>query len=229
MERIFAEAEHPDPKATARLAKHWELAFKHWTTVVEDDVVWDQVIGRIRELDDPRLTTGVARRLRRTLPILLVTISVRLAIVSARRGDADGAHQHLARASGLDSCRVAAVLDREATPLVDQIKQICERIPERSQADPGHADELAQQLMSDTKPLLSHICAVLDQDHYLRQAAMDTTRRDGARLRSRIWQRNRELAEVLSAIGTGFVIGRVGQPERTDTSRQDNCRRTYAV
>ena len=31
--------------------------------MVEDDMLWDQVIGRIRELDDPRLTTGVARRL----------------------------------------------------------------------------------------------------------------------------------------------------------------------
>jgi hypothetical protein len=173
MERTLAEVEPPDPKAAARLAKHWELAFKHWSAVVGDDAIWDQVTGRVRELDDPRLTTGVARRLRRTLPILLVSISVRLAIASARRGDANGARQHLARASGLDSCRVAAVLEREATPLVDQIKQICERIPERSQADPGHADELAQQLMSDTKPMLSHICTVLDQDHYLRQAAMD--------------------------------------------------------
>jgi hypothetical protein len=80
---------------TARRDKHWEVALRHWAVVVGDDAVWDRVASRIRELDDPRLTAGVARRLRRALPAALLTISIRLAVSSAKRGDSDGARRHM--------------------------------------------------------------------------------------------------------------------------------------
>jgi hypothetical protein len=141
----------------------------------DDDVVWDRIAGRIRELDDPRLTTGFARRLRHTLPTVALTISIRLAVRSAQHGDPFSARRHLTYVcdSGLDPKLMQAILDREVTPLVDQIKRTCEPITAKYKADPEHADVLAQQLISDTKPLLTGICVILEEHHHLRESASD--------------------------------------------------------
>ncbi len=179
MERELRGEERPDEKSAARRDKHWQVALDHWAAVAKDEAAWDRVVGRIEELrrdwNDPRFKVDVASRLRRTLPVVLLTISIRLAISSAKRGDVDGARKHLARAhiAGFDESLAAAILDREAAPLVEQIKQMCEPVPGKCKADAVHADTIAQQLMIDTGPLLASICALLDNKHHLRGTACD--------------------------------------------------------
>ena len=176
MERAAnSSKEQPGPRFTARRDKHWEVALRHWAVVVGDDAVWDHMASRTRDLDDPRLTTGLTRRLRRALPAALLTISIRMAVISAKRGDTDGARRHMAyiRNSSLDAGLAAALLDREVAPLVDHVKQMSEPVPERSKADPKHADQLVQRLWTDVKPLLTIISALLDKRHHLREAAFD--------------------------------------------------------
>jgi len=174
MERAATSSkEQLGTKSTARRDKHWDLALRHWTIVVGDDAVWERVASRIREMDDPRLSAGLARRLRRALPAALLTISIKLAVSCAKRGDTDGARRHMAyiRNSGFDAGLAAALLDREVTPLVNGVKQMCESVPERSKADPRHADRLVNQLWAEVKPLLTIISALLDKRHHLREAA----------------------------------------------------------
>lgn len=81
---------------------HWDEAHRRWRKLLEQEAFWSRVAGRIRELDDPRLTTGAARRMRKTLPLALLMINARLAVRAAEKtlrseekGDRSEVDRHL--------------------------------------------------------------------------------------------------------------------------------------
>ena len=59
------------------------------------DRVWDAVKNRIRAVDDPRLTTGFARRMRDTFPEALDKINAEVALQFAEQGLTDWAKTHI--------------------------------------------------------------------------------------------------------------------------------------
>jgi hypothetical protein len=103
-------------KQTARLDQYWRRALKYWAITASNEATWTYLLSRAIDIDDPRLTSGFVRRLRRSLPAAILTISIGLAIRAAKRGDAEQAGQHLVyvRKSGFD-------LDL-ATKLLDQLQ-----------------------------------------------------------------------------------------------------------
>ena len=165
----------PGAKFNSHRDKRWQMALKYWSAVVDDDAVWERIVDRIRELDYPQLTTSMVRRLRRTLPTAILTVSIRLAVRFAQRGDDDAARRHLGYVhdGGLAPAIRKRILDREVAPMVDQIKRICEPVSAKSEADPDRSDVLADQLMDDAGPLLASIGSLLSDTHYLRVSASE--------------------------------------------------------
>ena len=58
---------------------YWQGSLKRWERLLSDDRFWDKVTGRVRQIDDARLTTGFVRRMRVSLPEALNKINLQLA------------------------------------------------------------------------------------------------------------------------------------------------------
>jgi len=164
-----------DPKVQARRDKYWAVALEHWANFADNESGWSYILSRAEALDDPRLTSGFVRRLRQSLPEAILSINVNLAVRAAKRGDVDEAKRHLlyVRNSGLDLHLAASLLEREASPLVEQVRRICEPVADRSKASPETANELAKSVLGDCQVLLTGIRAILGKEHHLRQTAFD--------------------------------------------------------
>lgn len=158
-----------------RVDQHWKAALGFWAHTVESEAAWTHLESRAEALDDPRLTSGLVRRLRQSLPTVILSISVNLAVRAAKRGDVEHARRHLMyiRQSGLDLHLADSLLEREASPLVEQVRRFCESIAEQSKANPETGDQLAQSVLKDCQARLTSIRAILDKDHHLRQTAFD--------------------------------------------------------
>lgn len=74
---------------------YWQHTYGRWELLLEREEFWSRLTARIRELDDPRLTTGVARRMRASLPRALLMINAQLAVRAAERGDEAEAKRHV--------------------------------------------------------------------------------------------------------------------------------------
>lgn len=173
----MADAENPHlgNNMLALRDGYWRTALKQWASVADNEAFWTHVTSRAEALDDPRLTSGFVRRMRYSLPKAILSISTNLAVRAAKRGDADEARRHLLyiRESGFDLHLAASVVEREASPLVEQVRRICEPIADRSKASPEAADQLAKSVLKDCQILLTGIRAILEKEHHLRQTAFD--------------------------------------------------------
>jgi hypothetical protein len=74
---------------------YWQQASHRWKRLLDQEGFWSRLASRIRELDDPRLTTGTARRIRASLPLALLSINAELAVRAAERGDNDEMRRQL--------------------------------------------------------------------------------------------------------------------------------------
>jgi len=77
------------------ISKDWRTCFKWWEELADDETLWSLVADRIRIIDDPRLTTGFARRLRATLPEAIGRINAMLAIDFAECDKVPQATDHI--------------------------------------------------------------------------------------------------------------------------------------
>jgi hypothetical protein len=78
------------------LHKYWTKAFKRWKIVLGHEPFWSRLSARIRALEDPRLTTGLSRRIRASLPFALLLINAALAVRFAESGDMEAGKRQIA-------------------------------------------------------------------------------------------------------------------------------------
>ena len=63
-----------------QIISNWEEAFAGWRELIAMEDFWSQINEWVREENDPRLTTGMVRRLREHTPLFLILISGKLAL-----------------------------------------------------------------------------------------------------------------------------------------------------
>jgi hypothetical protein len=155
--------------------KYWQMALRYWLSTVADEALWVHMASRAEVLDDPRLNPAFIGRLRQSLPAAISSISIDLAVRTAKRGDAGQAERHMAyiRESGFDRDLIDRLLDREATSFVDQIQRICKPVAARCKSAPAEAYRLAEAVLADAKTLLIGMRAILAEEHPLCQKASD--------------------------------------------------------
>jgi len=164
-----------DPDVQVRRDKYWAVALEHWAAFAGNEAGWSYILSRAEALDDPRLISGFIKRLRHSLPEAILSINITLGVRAAKRGHVDEAKRHLLyiRNSGFDLHLAASLLEREASPLVQQVRRICEAVADRSQASPETANQLAKSVLDDCHVLLTGIRAILGKEHHLRRTAFD--------------------------------------------------------
>ena len=152
------------------IAKYWRTCFKYWEELNDNETFWSLVAERIRMLDDPRLTTGFARRMRVTLPEALDRINALLAIKYAESGKYDLAKKHIEYMiethQGLDN--IDNTISDILKPLETRVNVAVEQMVVAARKDPASAAEYAKQLIEITKEPLQIVWTLLEENHSIR-------------------------------------------------------------
>jgi CheY-like chemotaxis protein len=134
--------------------KYWRDSLKRWKYLAFDDVLWDKVAARVRQTDDPHLTSGFVRRMRDTLPLALAKINAELALAHAQKGRTPLARMHvqLVREGSDEPATLEKAAELVLAPtkarLKEQIKGAQERAKKNRQDAASAAQELLQQAQS---------------------------------------------------------------------------------
>lgn len=156
----------------------WQEAISRWRILLGKEGFWNRVKGRIRELDDPRLTPELAQLMRTRLLRALSIVSARLAVEAAERGDAAEAERHkavLAKWGEADGAgQTAQEALREALkPLRERINTLCRMMEAQADADRAHADQVTRRLIDEARPLLAALDLLLPAGDPRREGAHD--------------------------------------------------------
>ncbi len=205
-------------KLTAKEAKIrdvcWHRAHKRWYRLLDDEVFWSRLTERIRDLDDPRLTTGLAWRIRDSLPDALLRVDAQLAVRAAERGAARSAQRHvkIMRNVGYDSARIDKALRNSLSQIRQRIKMICGSAEAKAEADHDHANQAAKEVLSATGPLLAVIDAVLPESDFMRQGAHDEAAQCALRCqvmygnKTENWKESLELLKAILPLALGEAM-----------------------
>jgi len=155
---------------TATISKNWATSLKWWAELADDETFWSLVADRIRNLDDHRLTTGFARRMRSAFPTALQHINARLALQFAEKAKFDHAKRHIAhmRQVNHDSDEVDRVIGDILKPLETRVNEAVEKALARSKRDARDGANIAKELLEVTKQPFAIIRSLLDEEHAIR-------------------------------------------------------------
>lgn len=160
-----------------RIARNlrWQEAFRCWKLLIENEAFWSRVTGRVRELDDPRLTTGMAQRLSMSLPQALLLINAQLAVHAAERNDVGECQRQVAlmRGSGFDQHIIDEALRRAVDPVRDRIKALCKMTETQASADPAKADGVVIRFLDQSQSLLAILDNLLPAGNATRDSIHD--------------------------------------------------------
>jgi|EBPBio282013_DNA_FD.fasta_scaffold01154_8 hypothetical protein len=189
-------------------SKFWLDAQQQWRKVLQNEAFWGRLTARVRILDDPRLTTGLVRRIRQALPEMLLTINAQLAVAALERQETDRAYRHLTliRASGFDQAAIDAALARVIQPFRKRLMTLIDTARNEAQAAPRSADVVAERLLLQSKGLTSILCAILPTESTVRVTLLDELASCADRCltvfvnETRKWSRCLELEKQIHAI-----------------------------
>jgi hypothetical protein len=153
----FAVENEVESDQQQKIAGYWRGAFKRWERLAVDDRLWEKVNARIRQIDDARLTTGFARRMRASLPDALDKINAELALTYAENGKLELARLHVQfmRESnqGLDD--VDKTADMVLAPAKTRLREQIQRAQRRTESNPADGANAAYELLEHAKHSLA--------------------------------------------------------------------------
>ena len=144
------------PRRT-EIDNHWKQAFAHWQLLVDNDHFWEAVSARIRQLNEPNLTTGYSRLIRSTLPRALNKISADVIVALAADGKTDLARSHLdlVRTHGNGSDGTEMTADCALSPVAARLHEHIETARRRAQHGPAEAVDAARALLDHAEASLT--------------------------------------------------------------------------
>jgi tetratricopeptide (TPR) repeat protein len=138
-----------DAERREKINGYWKGAFNRWQSLATDDRLWEMVSARIRQLNEPNLTTGFARRMRATLPQALGKINAELALALAESGKVELAHLHIRfmRGTSQDLDNVEKIAELVLTPARNRLKDRIQRAEEVAKKNPQDTASAAKELL----------------------------------------------------------------------------------
>ena len=170
-------AAEPIPEDFSRtMLSYWDQAFRHWEALADDDAFWELFEARMRAFDDPRLTGGFVRRLRRDFPVAFDNINARLAVRYAEAGRFDEARRHIdamrRTMSGLDD--VAQNLSLIFAPVEKRLSMLTAQYEARIAKDPLEGKACFQELLAQADAFTRLATGLLDKGDPIRLRILST-------------------------------------------------------
>jgi hypothetical protein len=155
-----------------KITKYWKGAFKLWERLATDESFWEKVTSRIRQLNEPNLQPGFARRIRASLPEALDKINAELAVAFAESGKIEIARLHIQMMretrQGYDN--VEKVAELVLSPARNRIKEQTQRAKQAAQENPTAANEAARILIEHAHPVLEVFDLFFgEQEHFQKE------------------------------------------------------------
>ena len=129
-------------------------------------------MARIRQLNEPNLKPGFARRMRASLPEALDKINAELAVAFAESGKIEIARLHirLMRETHQGQDNVEKIAELVLSPARNRIKEQIQRAKQSAQQNPAAADEAARILIEHAHPLLEVFDLFFgEQEHFQKE------------------------------------------------------------
>ncbi len=171
-------AAREDANATAgdRINRWWAASVVHWRETLADEEVWSRVSERIRQLDDPQLTTGFGRRLREGLPQALIRLHAQLGLDRVEDGAAPAAAE--AQARWIESYHFAegvviGTLEEFLAPLKTRLENACNTLLTDSETTPANGVANARRLLAEHTQAVSVVDAFLPPENLFRMRVHD--------------------------------------------------------
>ncbi len=146
-----------DEERRTKTKEYWQGALKRWKELLTDDRLWDKVANRIRQIDDARLSTGFARRMRVSFPAALSKISLELALAYAEARKLEDARFHVELAQHASHGLVTSGKTAESVlnPTKTRLKEHIRIARERTEASPSDGAPAVQDLLTHATPLVA--------------------------------------------------------------------------
>ena len=158
------------------ITNYWYTCFKWWEELADDERLWSMVADRIRTIDDHRLTTGFARRMRATLPEAMDKINAMLASAYAELDKYSQAANHIKYMNethqGKDN--VPKILSIIIKPLKARVDKAVDAATNTANNKPDEAATAAIELLQAIKEPLKIIQVILPQEDHERIDICDT-------------------------------------------------------
>jgi hypothetical protein len=158
-----------------KITDYWKGTFNRWERLATDERFWEKVTARIRQLNEPNLSTGFARRMRATLPEALDKINAELALAFAESGKIELARLHIRfmreTNQGLDNVEKTAEL--VLTPAKNRLKEQIQRAQERAKKDSQDAASAARELLQQAQRAAFLFDLFFGKENHLRNDLFD--------------------------------------------------------
>jgi len=145
-----------DGERRQKVTAYWKDAFSRWEKLATNEAFWEKVTDRIRQLNEPNLPTGFARRMRATLPEALDKINAELAVAFAEAGQIELTRLHIQfmrqTHQGLDN--VDKTAEMVLTPARNRLKEHIRAARERADKNPLDAANAARELLGHAQQTL---------------------------------------------------------------------------
>jgi len=153
----------------------WRASFQQWSRLIDSEPLWSHFTARIREIDNPLISTGVVRRIRSELPHLLIMINARMALAALERDERKEAERQMSliRQSRLAPDIIDCALRSTVRHYSERITHLCQDAIARSKADPPGAKQAIRELLRQANPLLEAIDCLLSSKDEMRIGAHD--------------------------------------------------------
>jgi hypothetical protein len=160
---------------SAKRDKCWNDTFKRWKLLFDHEGFWSRLTARVRQMDDPRLTTGFVKRLKESLPFAILQINASLALKAAEAGDKSEADRHinLINNSGFGEEVVSYALKQVANSIRTRIKVICKSNSDESEKNSIRGIEFGRQILTHTQNLLKSLKILLPEKKTIIEGAED--------------------------------------------------------
>ena len=153
----------------------WEGTLSRWQKLLKEVNFWDFLTKRIRDFNDPRLTSQTAKSFYETLPKALLLVNAKLAVQAALKGDENNAKRHieLVKRFQFEDRLVNATLQEAASPVCQRIKMLCAPVAEKAEDDPEDANQIAHNFLNEIKPSLKAIDVLLPRGSAISESVHD--------------------------------------------------------
>jgi hypothetical protein len=169
---IYSVRNEVEAERRQKISDYWKGAFNRWERLATNETFWEIVTARIRQLNEPNLPTGFARRMRASLPEALNKINAELAVAFAESGKIEIARFHIQmmRETRQGNDGVEKVAELVLSPARNRIKEQIQRAKQSAQENPTAANEAARILIEYAHPLLEVFDLFFgEQEHFQKE------------------------------------------------------------
>ena len=139
-----------------KISDTWKSSVRKWGRIQDDEKLWGKLTDRIRQLNEPSLPTGFARRMRAMLPDALNKINADLIFGFAVSGKIEIAKDYIAyireTSDGQNGFKNAA--ETVLLPGKNLLKEQITQAVARGEASPADAADAARELLKQSRQAL---------------------------------------------------------------------------